>query len=289
MGENRGRVLLVDHNNMNIDLLQKKDIAKTQPQIFCPTCCAGHAPFLFYLMDLIKPEKVVSLGVWYGFSHFVFCQASSFLQSGTECHAVDSWEGDKNMGRFNSGIFDYFMEKTNQFFPEQAVHIHKKKFSEALPGFLDGSIDILFIDGAHNYKDVHDDFHSWLPKISSKSIVLMHDTNVSGKEFGVSEFYLEVSQKYPSFNFEHNHGLGVLLTGEERNETLLEFSKMNAFTFKSVHDFFANLGRPLELEVECSSLKKQLSTALHQNKAMRESISWRLTSPLRLLKNSLIR
>jgi predicted O-methyltransferase YrrM len=281
MGKNRGRLLLVVAKYLNQDRMKKYNFTKTKPQIICPTCCAGHAPFLFYLTEIIKPRKVVSLGVWYGFSHFVFCQACSMFESRAECHAVDTWEGDKNMGRFNSSIFEFFSNQMDKFFPLQKPNIHKKMFSEALSQFADGSIDILFIDGAHAYEDVRDDFNEWLPKLSDRGVVLLHDTVVSGENFGVSKFFAEMAFNYPSFNFEHNHGLGILLAGVNRNKSLMEICNSTQEEFANLHEFFEEAGRPLELEVECLNLRKQLSTAMHQNELMKNSLSWRITAPLR--------
>lgn len=46
-------------------------------------------------------------------------------------------------------------------------------------------------------------------------MVLFHDTEVRRRDFGVWQFWAEVSQHYPAFNFHHGHGLGVLGVGPD--------------------------------------------------------------------------
>jgi len=93
-------------------------------------------------------------------------------------------------------------------------------FAEALPDFADKSIDILHIDGRHFYDDVRQDFLDWLPKLSDNGIVLFHDTQIRERNFGVYQFWEQLSQVRPSFEFHHHCGLGVLSTGSIIPENL---------------------------------------------------------------------
>ena len=65
----------------------------------------------------------------------------------------------------------------------------------------------------HGYEDAKGDFESYLPKMSDRGIVLIHDTQVRERGFGVFKVWDEVSRNFPNFEFHHGFGLGVLAVG----------------------------------------------------------------------------
>ena len=106
--------------------------------------------------------------------------------------------------------------------PLQALHnpryarfsrLLRSTFDEAVAQFTDGSIDLLHVDGRHFYDDVAHDFEAWKPKLSTRAIVVFHDTQETARGFGVGKLWAEVSRGQPHFEFLHGHGLGVLGVG----------------------------------------------------------------------------
>ncbi len=172
-----------------------------------------HIPFAFWLIQAHAPSIFVELGTFRGTSYFSFCQAVAALRLPTRCFAVDTWQGDSHTGFYDESVFAR-VNASNELKYAGFSRLVRSTFDEAVPHFLDGSIDLLHIDGLHTYEACRHDFESWLPKLSRRAIVLFHDTNVRERGFGVHRLWAELVERYPHFEFVHEHGLGVLGVGE---------------------------------------------------------------------------
>lgn len=172
-----------------------------------------HIPFVFYLAPRLRPSLIVELGTHSGNSFFAFCQAVKKNGLRTECYAVDTWLGDKHSGNYVEDVYHDVSNYKNENYPDNTF-LMRMTFDEALIHFKDGSIDLLHIDGLHTYEGVKHDFENWMPKLSAKGVVLFHDTQIKMKDFGVWKFWEEIRKIYPSFEFYHGCGLGVLAVGK---------------------------------------------------------------------------
>jgi hypothetical protein len=139
------------------------------------------------------------------------CQAVYETELTTECFAVDTWTGDEHAGVYSEDVFETVRAENSKY--DRFSTLLRKTFDEALKDIEDGSVDLLHVDGRHFYEDVNHDFESWIPKLSDRAVVLFHDTIVQERGFGVYKYWADISEKYPSFNFTHCHGLGVLFYG----------------------------------------------------------------------------
>ena len=174
-----------------------------------PSSWWGHVPFAHWLVHELKPRLLVELGTQHGVSFSAFCNAVRRDGLTTRCYAIDTWQGDEHAGLYDESVFDSINAFVQQNYSSFATLI-RSSFKLAIRLFDDGSIDLLHIDGLHTYEVVKADFDAWLPKLSHRGVVLIHDTAIHERGFEVWRFWREISQGHPSFEFHHSCGLGVL-------------------------------------------------------------------------------
>lgn len=170
----------------------------------------GHIPFGYDLVKGFKPNSIVELGTHFGGSYFAFCDSVNNHNTKTKCYAVDTWQGEEQAGFYDESVYRFVHRHNIRY--ASFSNLLRCEFDKAVSRFDPHSIDLLHIDGFHSYEAVHNDFSTWLPKVSSSGIILFHDVMEKKEGFGVHLLWSELKQIYQDqcFEFEHSHGLGVL-------------------------------------------------------------------------------
>ncbi|MCY1669369.1 glycosyltransferase family 2 protein [Rhizobium sp. SL86] len=228
-----------------------------------------HAPFAFWLMQQIRPEVVVELGTHNGFSFLSFCQAAKLSNLSSRIYAVDTWQGDEHAGFYGQEIFDSLESELRQEYPGIGLML-RSTFNEARPQFADGSVDILHIDGRHRYEDVLEDFQTWKGVLSDKAVVLFHDTRVQSGDFGVWKLWAEIEKEYPSFEFFHGNGLGVLVPGKNAPMSIKAICNANAEEKALTRSLYARLGSLNSIEYQLSFARENLREVGEQCRLLTE-------------------
>lgn len=192
--------------------LQDHPLILMKPRIVPPYGWAGHIPFAYLAVDLLRPACIVELGTHSGNSYMAFCQAVQALKLACHCAAIDTWQGDAHAMPYGDDVYQSLRARHDPLYGSFSSLI-RSTFDEAIDNFPDGSVDLLHIDGLHTYEAVRHDFESWLPKLSERAVVLLHDVEVRERDFGVRQFFQELSQRYACFDFKQSHGLGVVAVG----------------------------------------------------------------------------
>jgi hypothetical protein len=227
------------------------------PEYLSLSAWIEHAPFAFWLCEALRPRCFVELGAHYGYSYFAFCQAIDRLGLGTAAYAVDNWRGDEHAGFYDESVFTQVAGHNKKY--SGFSTLLRMSFDEALDYFPDGGgVDLLHIDGRHFRNDVTHDFDSWRPKLSDHAVVLCHDTNVRERGFGVWDFFAEMAAHYPSFQFVHGHGLGVLAPG---SATPLALAPLFAARDDpaAIRAAYAALGQSLTVRVKLAEREREIA------------------------------
>ena len=243
---------------MNSLLREHPEILELPRRLRPPYSWVGHIPFAFHLMKIHRPGVFVELGVHTGNSFAAFCQGAELADLRTACFGVDTWRGDEHAGFYEQTVYDELLEDMKKQFSGNA-HLLRMPFDEALNSFSDASIDLLHIDGLHTYDAVAHDFYSWLPKLSERGVVLLHDTDVRSEDFGVWKLFEELQQKYPAAQFRHAYGLGVVAVGKKVPDEVLELiAAIDAHV--EIRNLFSRVG---ELTKSLSGLDGEQDISAH--------------------------
>jgi methyltransferase family protein len=240
-----------------------------------------HVPFAHWVVGASKPRTLVELGTFTGVSYSAFCEAVMRNVLEARCFAVDTWQGDEHTGRYGEEVYTdlrRFHDERYSAFSE----LLRCTFDEAVLHFADSSVDLLHIDGLHTYAAVRHDFDAWRPKLSDSAVVLLHDTNVRERDFGVWRLFEELSAQFPSFEFLHGHGLGLLAVGPSIPSEVLELCSLRSpAKVHAIRQRFALLGerwwalgqRDLEHKAEVATREARISALESDLAFLRERLA----------------
>ncbi|MBA8783258.1 MULTISPECIES: class I SAM-dependent methyltransferase [Aeromonas] len=229
--------------HIELDFIFKKNIF-WDPIYLAHSEWLEHIPFAFWLVDALQPRKIVEIGTNDGSSYFSFCQAVANLELDTQCFSINTWSGAEHSS-----------ENYEDAYSQVSIHNKENYFSfstlmrsipeQALEHFEEGSIDLLHIDGLHTLDAVRQTFENWLPKLSPSAVVIMHDTNIRTRGFGVFRFFNELKAIYPHFEFAHGNGLGVIGVGNKQHTSMQALYRLSSkpSTLQQAKDIFSRLGK----------------------------------------------
>jgi cephalosporin hydroxylase len=176
------------------------------------TAWGGHRKFAEWLVSELHPTVVVDLGVDYGFSTFCFANAlkgSSGKVYGIDLFEIAHWCQFRDRHQLVQDLITKHAV-TN-------IEIIKNDFNEVIKSW-DKEINILHIDGWHDYDNVKNDFTKWSKLVKDDGIIIMHDTEAFRDSVG--RFFGEI-EGYYKLNFPHSCGLGVVTKNKELYDRIL--------------------------------------------------------------------
>jgi precorrin-6B methylase 2 len=123
---------------------------------------------------------IVEVGSYQGRSTSVFGIAAK--ERGGKVYAVDHYRNNPGVLVVTPEDFEKLRANLERLGLTDTVEIVVSESVDAAAKF-EGEIDLLFLDGSHQYEDVKADLAAWAPKVRGK--IAMHDT--SGNWPGVSK------------------------------------------------------------------------------------------------------
>ena len=237
-------------------------------RLVTPPAWLGHTPFAFWLIGALRPRVLVELGVHTGNSYCAFAQAVKSRALDTRCFGIDHWRGDAHSGLYGDGVYEELRAHHDPLYGAFSTLL-RSSFEEALTYFSDSSIDMLHIDGFHSYEAVAHDFNAWLSRMSSRGVVLLHDTNVRERGFGIWRFWEELTARYPTLELTHSYGLGIAYVGREPlcGPFATLFGTKTDAEIKRIRDYFARLGKSVVDRFALDDLTTKIDAAMRAGEA----------------------
>jgi MMP 1-O-methyltransferase len=132
----------------------------------------GEGELLFSLARACTGRgAIVEIGSWKGKST-IWLAKGSMAGNRVKVWAVDPHTGSEALGRVNT--FEEFKRNITSAGLGEMVTPIVRPSQEAAAAF-EGPVELLFIDGAHDYASARADFDAWFPKVVDGGIVAFHD------------------------------------------------------------------------------------------------------------------
>lgn len=129
------------------------------------------------------------VGVAQGHHAKVLCENNQ----GVKLYAIDVWSRYPGYREYTDRIDKYYLEAKERLAPFKVKMI--KGFSmDVVADFADNSLDFVYIDGAHDYKNVAMDICEWSKKVRVGGIVFGHDYKRSK-----GKYVVDVKDVVPSY------------------------------------------------------------------------------------------
>lgn len=113
---------------------------------------------------------IVEIGTWKGGSAYILGKAVEGRN--VKVYSVDNYSEE----RLKNELITKKLTKIRlKEWGCDNVRLIKGESIEISKKFSDNSVDMIFIDGSHNYKDIKNDFENWYPKLKEGAIICFHD------------------------------------------------------------------------------------------------------------------
>lgn len=230
--------------------------ALRRPDWLAPSGWLCHLPFLFWLIDRLKPARLVELGAAEGVAYLAACQAVVASGAPSICHGIDSWLGEDADGRYGPHVFHTMAAHHDPRYGHFS-RLVRRGAEEAAAMFADGAIDLLILEGNHNYDAVRRVFDLWRPLLSAKGLMLL--PGIARPDFGAARLWAELGQARPSaFSFMHGDGLGLLSLGS-LPAPLTGLFAADPAQMAEIRDVYGRLGGLLAEEQAMNARLRRLS------------------------------
>lgn len=147
-----------------------------QPHVFASV--QGYFTFPKFYADIVAAHDdgavIVEVGTFYGQSIIYLAEVCRMMGKHLMIYGVDPFEGSPELSDHGKDSLRSTYYANIEPFTDLITHIELPSV-HAASQFHDASVDVVFIDGAHDYESVKADIAAWLPKVKKGGMISGHD------------------------------------------------------------------------------------------------------------------
>lgn len=191
---------------------------------------SGHIPFIFWLVDLLRPAVFAETGSVDGGIYFAICQAVAALGSLAAGHAIP----DVGRGSEADAAIQRFKAHNDRHYPGFS-RVHQRA---GATGIEEKSIDLLVVSAAEQPEAAAAFRETWEPMLSDRAVVLFVGPGVA------STLWRDRAATLSGFEFFHGDGLAVLCYGAHAPASLRNLGpgRTNHPALPQMRSAYARLG-----------------------------------------------
>lgn len=158
-------------------------------------------------------KEGVEVGVAQGWHAEILCKENP----GVKLHCVDVWDQIPGYKEYEKTI-DIFYKEAQENLAKFNAPLIRKYSMDAVKDFADNSLDFVYIDGAHDFKNVAMDICEWSKKVKVGGIVFGHDYKRWKRHAGGSRRYVvDVKDVVDAYMYAHGIKPWFVLTNDTRD------------------------------------------------------------------------
>lgn len=216
-----------------------------RPRFLRDGASLAHLPFLFWMMESLRPKAFVSLG-GDAIAYFALCQAVEKLDLDARGYAFGPWPGDAG-AVLPQDLLQYNEDQYADFSRLSGADGHAP-----LGAFREGSVDLLHIclpaEGVSETRLQDWIERDWTERLSDRAVIVLQGVKPLLEQDG---FLARLMDRFPSFHLDAGNGLLLLLPGAAPEDRLAKLCTMRvgASGYAAVLQIFSRLGATIRAEV----------------------------------------
>ena len=237
-------------------------ICFSHPLRLAPTAELAHVPVAMFLVDVLRPEVLVQLGVSEGTLFCAYAQAVKYLELSTRCFAIGDWSNSYSEGSDSSHLSNLRAHHDPLY----------GKFSQLIQGapnkahtdFENVAIDLLHMRASSPNDELAEWLEQWLPRMSNRGVVVVENINVRSNAFNVWKVWKDLSDRHPHFEIPHQGGLGVVAVGEAIPEELVALLEASDAQASLIREFFRQSGERIKAQLAANPEVESLNSRVKE-------------------------